>query len=122
VESLIRNHQEEYYRVLAASDKSGTSTPFLEFMLGIILQALEDLLQTKKISLTTKDRISHFREVIGKGRFSRKDYLNIFRDISQPTASRDLKWAVEQEILLMEGEKKDRKSTRLNSSHVKISY
>ena len=105
VETLIKDHQEEYYRVLAASDKSGVSTPFLEFMLEIIFQALEELLRTNKGSLSAEDRISVFKEVIGQKKFSRKDYLLNFREISQPTASRDLKWAVEEGILFTEGKK-----------------
>ena len=36
----------------------------------------------------------------------RKDYLQFFKNISAPTASRDLKWAVEQQLLRRFGEKR----------------
>lgn len=40
VESVIRNQQVEYYKVLAACDKAGNSTAFIEFLLSAILDAL----------------------------------------------------------------------------------
>jgi len=104
VELLIKENQKEYYNALGKSDKMGNSTPFIEFMLNIILQALNDLLQTQNRTLTVKDRINLFKDKTGKSLFTRKDYLNHFKKIAQATASRDLKWAVEQKILLKFGE------------------
>src|SRR5690606_13795372 len=40
VESLIKEHQAEYYQALEASDQAGNSTIFIEFMLAMIRQAL----------------------------------------------------------------------------------
>src|SRR5690606_20679667 len=57
VESLIKTNQDTYYKVLSQSDKIGASTPFIEFMLGIILQSLENLLTTQNRTLTTTDRV-----------------------------------------------------------------
>lgn len=104
IESLIKQRQEEYYSKLSESDKKGNSTPFIEFMLGIILNALEELLQSQNKTLRTEDRIALFKEKIGQNKFNRKDYLQSFKNISAPTASRDLKWAVEQSILNKSGE------------------
>lgn len=99
VETLIKQKQTEYYNKLSESDKKGNSTPFVEFMLGIILESLNGLLQTQSVTLHTEDRISLFKEKIGKNKFTRKDYMQSFKNISAPTASRDLKWAVEQDLL-----------------------
>lgn len=99
IESLIKQRQEEYYSKLSESDKKGNSTPFIEFMLEIILNALEELLQSQNKILRTEDRIALFKEKIGQKKFNRKDYLQSFKNISAPTASRDLKWAVERRIL-----------------------
>lgn len=104
VESLIKQKQSEYYRKLSESDKKGNSTPFIEFMLNIILDSLEGLLQSQNKTLHTEDRIQLFKEKIGNNRFSRKDYMQNFKNISAPTASRDLKWAVEQNLLTKSGE------------------
>ena len=106
VESLIKENQKEYYKVLSVSDKSGHSTPFIEFMLNIILQALGNLLKTKNRTLTTQDRIELYKDIVKENQFSRKDYLLNFKDISQATASRDLKWAVIQNILIKVGDKR----------------
>lgn len=43
VESVIRDRQTEYYRVLADSDKAGNSTAFIEFLLAAILTALREV-------------------------------------------------------------------------------
>ena len=106
IEILIKQRQEMYYAKLSESDKKGHSTPFVEFMLNIILDALEVLLNSQNQTLKNKDRIALFLEKIGSKKFSRKDYLQNFKSISAPTASRDLKWAVEQGILKKEGEQR----------------
>lgn len=99
IESIIKQKQNEYYGTLSESDKKGNSTPFIELMLDIILESLNGLLQSQSVTLYTEDRIRLFEEKIGKNRFSRKEYLQHFKNISAPTASRDLKWAVEQNLL-----------------------
>lgn len=106
VESLIKQNQQEYYNKLSESDKMGQSTPFIEFMLGIILESLKQVLQSQNINLSTKDRIFLWKEKMGDKKFSRKDYLQNFKNISAPTASRDLKWAVDENILIKSGEQR----------------
>ena len=39
-ESIVRDHQEEYYKALEDSTALGESTPFIEFMLDMILQTI----------------------------------------------------------------------------------
>ncbi|WP_448099588.1 Fic family protein [Polluticoccus soli] len=106
IESLIKQKQDEYYIKLSESDKKGDSTSFMEFMLEIILKTLEELLRSQNKTLGTEDRIALFKEKIGQNKFNRKDYLQSFKNISAPTASRDLKWAVEQNILTKSGEQR----------------
>lgn len=45
VETLVKERQEDYYRALASSDAQADSTFFIEFMLGMISQALNDALE-----------------------------------------------------------------------------
>lgn len=106
IESLIKQNQEEYYAKLSASDKSGNSTPFVTFMLGLILEALEQLLKSQNKTLNTEERIELFKDRVGGLRFGRKEYLQNFKNISAPTASRDLKWAVDNGILIRFGEQR----------------
>jgi len=88
-ETLISKSQEQYYRALSKSDKSGKSTPFIEYMLGIIDQALDALLGQRQAMQDTA-RLEYFIS-LGKQVFSRKDYMDVFRNLSSATASRDLK-------------------------------
>lgn len=109
IESLIKARQQDYYNVLGKSDNQGSSTLFIEFMLEIIKDALEDLLKVQNFSLTNNDRISNFKEIIGTNEFSRQDYLRAFKNISQATASRDLKVAVDDGVIEKFGDKRTTK-------------
>jgi Fic family protein len=106
VESLIKARQFDYYRILGESDNKGDSTGFIEFMLQIINESLEDLLKSQNVNLTYKDRIIIFKEIIRQSSFNRQDYMRQFKDISSATASRDLKLAVDDGILTKTGDKR----------------
>lgn len=114
IESLIKEKQDLYYETLEKSDKAGESTAFIEFMLEIILTSLEELLSTQNISLTTIDRIQLFQSIVKTDLFSRKDYLKNFKEISSATASRDLKFAVENGIIEKTGDKNTARYKFLN--------
>ncbi|MCJ1806339.1 cell filamentation protein Fic [Flavobacterium covae] len=104
-ETLISKKQTAYYSSLSASDKEGKSTKFIEYMLSIIDQSLSELLENSTKKLSDEDRIQVFIENFDK-EFTRKDYLNYFKDLSSATASRDLKKAFENEIITKNGDKK----------------
>ncbi len=106
IETLIKKKQKDYYEALAKSDNQGNSTLFVEFMLTIINESLEELLSSQNITLTSENRIELFRSIIQNNTFSRQDYLRHFKDISTATASRDLKQAVENGILIKSGDKR----------------
>ena len=106
VELIIKQRQSEYYKVLEKSDKSGNSTLFIEFILAAIDEALSTQVNQRRAAVTAEERIKIFREQFGKNEFSRKDYLEYFKEISAPTASRDLKSAVEQKIIKRRGDKR----------------
>jgi len=93
-ESLISKTQDEYYKSLALIDKSGKSTCFIEYILGVIQKSLESLLNYNNRVLKDIDRLSYFMS-LGKKEFNRKDYMNVFKDLSSATASRDLKKGTE---------------------------
>jgi len=106
-ETIIKKRQEAYYKVLSICDKVGHSTLFIEFMLAAIEAALTELLATQNRILTQKDRIEYFKNIFDGKDFSRKDYQTIFKDISSATASRDLKYAVENDIFVKFGEQRN---------------
>ena len=104
-ETLISKNQTAYYHALSTSDKEGKSTKFIEYMLSIIDQSLDELLKNTTKKLSDEDRIQIFIENHVE-EFTRKDYLNYFKDVSTATASRDLKKAVEIKLITKQGDKK----------------
>jgi hypothetical protein len=74
-------------------------------MLKIIDEALMILLENGTRKLNESERLELFLE-FNTNTFSRKDYLTYYSDISTATASRDLKFGVSQNIIVMVGDKK----------------
>ncbi|WP_353135526.1 Fic family protein [Pseudopedobacter sp.] len=104
-ETLISKNQEEYYKALSTSDKQGNSTPFIEYMLGIIDYSLLELLENNSKKLNETERLEIFLET-NKQEFSRKDYMKHYSEISSATASRDLKNGVQLGLIQRSGDKK----------------
>lgn len=102
-ETLISKNQEKYYKVLALCDKTGKSTFFIEYMLSIIDNSLNELLNYNNRNFNTEQRLEYFKSLEFE-EFSRKDYMDTFKDISSSTASRDLKKGIELGILIKIGE------------------
>lgn len=102
-ETLISATQDEYYKSLSMSDKSGKSTPFIEYMLGVIEKSLSQLLNYNNRILKDIDRLEYFLNQ-GYKEFSRKDYMNVFKDIASATASRDLKKGIELNLFKSSGQ------------------
>jgi Fic family protein len=72
----------------------------------MIHHALEDFLQNfSPKPLTAQERLDRAAQEFPTRKFSRKDYLALFKTISTATASRDLKHAVESGLLQKQGEK-----------------
>lgn len=105
LETLIIQTQAEYYKALAISDKAGESTAFIEYMLKLIEDSLIELLDYNNKVLTDTDRIEYFIS-LKKGEFTRKDYMNVFKDISSATASRDIKKGVDMMLFEKTGDKR----------------
>lgn len=59
VESIIKDHQEEYYRAIGKSTAEGKSDNFILFMLDVIRQAIEELARD------TRNHQSHLSTQIG---------------------------------------------------------
>ena len=102
-ETLISETQEEYYKSLSRSDKSGKSTPFIEYMLGVIEKSLAQLLNYNNRILKDTDRLEYFLNQ-GLKEFSRKDYMRVFKNIASATASRDLKKGMELNLFKSAGQ------------------
>ncbi|MDD3716844.1 MAG: Fic family protein [Candidatus Marinimicrobia bacterium] len=103
-EILISKTQQDYYDALATSDSEGSSSAFIEYMLNIIDKALTERLNFRSRILSDIDRLEYFHE-LGIREFTRKDYMNVFKNLSSATASRDLKKGVEMGLFTQSGEK-----------------
>jgi len=99
IEELLEKYQSEYYDALHRSDLAGSSEIFMEFMLEIILQALEQLKSQIGTSIPNNftDRLYYAKNFIDK--FRRSEYLKLMPELSTSTASRDLINGVKNGIL-----------------------
>ena len=104
IETIISQNQDDYYKALSTSDKQGKSTVFIAYMLEVIDKALSELLKFNNRTLTDIDRLDYFLEITNS-EFKRNDYMNIFKDISTATASRDLKKGIELNLITKSGDK-----------------
>lgn len=55
-ESIVRDHQEEYYKAIEESTSVGESTPFIEFMLEMILESIKSTLKSDQQSNLKSDQ------------------------------------------------------------------
>ncbi|MGI6446031.1 MAG: Fic family protein [Candidatus Ozemobacteraceae bacterium] len=103
IEKVIRDNQEEYYKVLEISDSSGTSTAFIEFMLNVINKSLRDTIADT--TPTTSDYVKRVEYALSQLNdwFDRKEYLSICKGISTATASRDLKQLLQDGLIESSG-------------------
>jgi Fic family protein len=105
-ESLIKEHQRAYYDALARSDKAGDATEFLVFMLQQLLATLNRFLaEFRPVRADARSRLQSAAQHFEARSFSRKQYLALHANVSQATASRDLRSGVEQGLLSVQGDK-----------------
>ena len=104
IETMIRDNQVAYYKALEKSDSLGDSTYFIEFMLMLVAKSVNDFsINLKGITLTSEDRLLLAKDKFVKKLFSRKNYMEQFKNISSATASRDLKIGLESNKLVKTG-------------------
>ena len=59
VESLVKEHQAEYYKALSASDTKADSTAFIEFMLGLLEATIEEMISAeKKVTVKVTQKVT----------------------------------------------------------------
>ena len=85
VESVIREHQQAYYDALEQSGKAGDSTQFIEFMLGILHQSIDDAIITDQATDQVTDQVRKLIQVIGSGWISRGELMDKLALSHRPT-------------------------------------
>ena len=107
VESIIRERQRQYYRVLAACDRAGDSTAFVELMVDALGDAVESIAADYRPGRgDAPDRVAVARAQFARRWFSRAEYLALHRGISAVTASRDLAAATRDRRVERRGDKR----------------
>ena len=95
IESIIHDHQPEYYAAINQSNAQGEGTAFIEFMLGIIKEALQEAINehpAEKVTMQSKEELRwkkiadflHMNSLI-----QNSDVQNLLK-VSPATASRIL--------------------------------
>lgn len=103
VESAVKNRQSEYYQSLADSDMQGKSTIFIEYILNRILESLDDILKLSVTKGADYSKRVEFALSQLDGWFDRKKYLEVCKNVSTATASRDLRQMIEDKIVEVSG-------------------
>lgn len=71
VETVIRERQEGYYQVLAASDEQADATPFIEFVLSALCDTLLEAVNTDQVT----DQVASLIRTIGNGELGSADLI-----------------------------------------------
>jgi len=85
VETVIRERQEAYYRVLAEADHRADATPFVEFILQALRDAIREAVLTDQVSDQVTDQVARLVEAIGANELSGSDLLVSLALSHQPT-------------------------------------
>ena len=65
IESIIKDHQEEYYQAIGLSTKEGKSNQFILFMLNVLKQSIEELVKdTRNHQIHVSNQIKALMSVI----------------------------------------------------------
>lgn len=103
IESMVRDNQKAYYQALEDAGSVGESTPFIEFMLEIIVKSLKGYIQESVPKNVPKNvplkRLDEITALIGKNReITIMELANILK-VSDKTIKRDITKLKEQSRL-----------------------
>ena len=85
VESVIKEYQKSYYDALEASGSVGESTPFIEFMLEIILQTIQNTLKTDQVDDYVSDQVEKLLQVMDEQWLSSSEIMRKLELSHKPT-------------------------------------
>lgn len=85
VETVIRERQDDYYRVLAEADQSAEATPFVEFMLQALCDAIGEAVTTDQVGDYVTDQVRRLLEVVGNKELNNTDLMHALGLSHKPT-------------------------------------
>ena len=112
VETLVKENQAEYYKALSVSDSNADNTLFTEFMLSMILRAIEEIIETEKkvtVKFTQKVTVNQKKiiEAIKQNPFVTQDELAKIVGISRKSIIQNMKKLQENGIIQRMGADKN---------------
>ena len=106
-ESIVRDYQEEYYKAIEDSTELGESTPFIEFMLEMILKSMQNIKDNDvPINVPKNDpikRLDKIIEIIGENRDITIYELANKLNVADKTIKRDIAKLKEQNRVIRVG-------------------
>ena len=75
VESLVKDRQDNYYKVLGECDKAADSVKFIEFMLESIRDSLVEISSTEQVDVQVSEQVKILLNAIGQDTVSGKELM-----------------------------------------------
>jgi len=85
IETLIRERQDEYYKVLGECDHSADSGKFVEFLLKAIFDSLCEITDTEQVVEQVTEQVEKLLAVIGDNEYSTKELMELLGLKHRPT-------------------------------------
>ncbi len=76
IETLIKERQDEYYKVLGESDKAADSGKFIEFILNAIYETLLEIRKTDQVTEHVTDQVKRLIDIIGNDTLTAKEIMD----------------------------------------------
>ena len=117
IESIIRKHQEEYYRAIQNCNNAGNSNEFIEFMLKVIKEAVDEMILTSTQETTRKTTQEKVINLIEKNPAITQVEMAKTLDMTRDGISYNIKILKEKGIIKRVGSTKNG-IWKINSSYI----
>ena len=112
VETLVKENQKEYYSVLGVSDSAASSTKFIEFMLSLILNTIEEIIKaeekvTEKVTIKVTINQQKIIDVIKKNPYVTQEELADILGITKKSVTVNMKKLQENGLIKRIGANKN---------------
>ncbi|MFA5353827.1 MAG: Fic family protein, partial [Thermodesulfovibrionales bacterium] len=85
VETVIRERQDAYYQVLAEADQRADATPFVEFMLSALRDAINEAVATDQVTDQLTDQVAALIQALGTSELGGNDLMKALGLSHRPT-------------------------------------
>ena len=85
IETLIRERQQGYYKILGECDHLGDSGKFVEFLLTVIYDALIEITETDQVNEQDTEQVKKLLKCLGSQTYSTKELMELLGLKHRPT-------------------------------------